>query len=93
LSIATRKTTIQNAHGMHARPAMQFVELANKFRSGIRVRRAQPDTEVDGKSIMEMIILEAVQGTVLQITADGEDADEAVRELADLVDRKFDMED
>jgi len=66
---------------------MRFVDVASRFGSVVRVRNA--DREVDGKSPMEMMLLEAVQGTTLQILAEGEDAAQAVRDLADLVINKF----
>lgn len=81
---------VQNANGLHARPAMQFVDLANSFSSNIVVRRlADPPVEADGKSVMQMIILEATQGTQLRIEADGDDAERAVSELAGLFESRF----
>ena len=81
------EVVISNIQGLHARPAMRFVDVASRFGSAIRVRNA--DREVDGKSPMEMMLLEAIQGTTLQILANGEDAAQAVRDLADLVNNKF----
>jgi phosphotransferase system HPr (HPr) family protein len=76
--------------GLHARPAMQFVDLANQFSSSIRVLKGGPEaTEADGKSVMQMIVLEATQGTPLTIEADGDDAEEAVKQLAQLFESKF----
>jgi phosphotransferase system HPr (HPr) family protein len=86
MSRAQRDIVIVNALGLHARPAMQFVDLANQFQSQIVVRKDGPDpVVVDGKSVMQMITLEATQGTPLRIEAEGEDADRAVVELAALV--------
>ncbi len=69
---------------------MQFVDLANQFQSNIQVRSFGPEPmEADGKSVMQMIILAAVEGTPLRITAEGDDADEAVAKLAGLVQDKF----
>lgn len=86
MSRAERDIVIVNALGLHARPAMQFVDLANQFRSQIVVRKDGPDPiAVDGKSVMQMITLEATRGTPLRIEAEGEDADQAVVELAALV--------
>ena len=82
--------TIKNRLGMHARPAMSFVDIANTFRSDIRVRKG--DQEVDGKSIMQMMMLAAGQGTALIIKARGEDAQDAIDALRDLVERSFDEE-
>lgn len=82
--------TISNRLGLHARPAMCFVEVASRFNSRILVRR--DDQEVDGKSIMQMMMLAATHGTRLEILAEGDDADSAVAELVDLVKRGFDEE-
>ncbi|MFP4145165.1 MAG: HPr family phosphocarrier protein [Phycisphaeraceae bacterium] len=81
---------IQNRLGLHARPAMCFVDTASAFDSDIRVRKGEQN--VDGKSIMQLMMLAATQGTQLEITARGEDADEAVQALSELIDRKFDEE-
>ena len=66
--------TIENKLGLHARPAMLFVETACKHKAAIAVRRADQDEIVDGKSIMQMMMLAATRGTKLEITADGPDA-------------------
>ena len=69
---------------------MQFVDLANSFASNVVVRRIDdPQVVADGKSVMQMIVLEAVEGTRLRIEADGEDADRAVHALAELFESKF----
>ncbi|QYK47498.1 MAG: HPr family phosphocarrier protein [Phycisphaeraceae bacterium] len=86
----TIAVTIVNRLGLHARPAMAFVDLASTFKSAITVRRE--DTEVDGKSIMQMMMLAATQGTTLDITAEGDDADKALDALNELVARGFDEE-
>ena len=86
----SRDVVISNERGLHARPAMQFVDVANGFSSQVTVSRDGPEKiEVDGKSVMQMITLEAVQGTVLHVIAEGDDANEAVEKLAELVDSKF----
>ena len=86
----SRTVTVLNALGLHARPAMQFVDTANRFSSDIRVRKGgdHPE-EADGKSVMEMIILAATQGTPLTIEVDGEDAEEALLALVELFETKF----
>jgi len=69
---------------------MQFVELANQFRSRVTVIKGGEDPySADGKSVMQMIILAATEGTPLSIAADGEDADLAVEKLAQLFTDKF----
>ena len=68
-----REVKIVNKYGLHARPAMQLVELANKYNSKIDVSNGT--LTVDAKSIMSVMRLAATQGTVLKLTADGPDAD------------------
>ena len=63
------KTRIVNRLGLHARPAMSFVDLASEYRSAVTVRKG--DQEVDGKSIMQMMMLAATQGTELEIVCEG----------------------
>ncbi len=82
--------TIVNRLGLHARPAMAFVDLASSFQAGVTVRRGPQ--EVDGKSIMHMMMLAATKGTTLDVTADGPDADQACAALKKLVDSGFDEE-
>ena len=82
--------TVVNRLGLHARPAMTFVDLAMTFRSAVTVRKA--DTEVDGKSIMQMMMLAAGQGSELTITATGDDAEAACAGLKNLVESGFDEE-
>jgi phosphotransferase system HPr (HPr) family protein len=77
---------IKNADGLHMGPAMQFVDTASKFQASITVSRG--DTNVDGKSIMQMSMLAATYGTKLKIKADGADAPEAVEALRELVEVK-----
>lgn len=87
---ASRDIVVSNKLGLHARPAMQFVDLANQFTSGIMVYKGGEEPgEADGKSVMQMIILAATEGTPLKIVADGEDADTAVVKLAELFETKF----
>lgn len=81
---------IVNRLGLHARPAMCFVDCASTYLSDVKVRRG--DQEVDGKSIMHMMMLAATKGTELEIVAEGPDAQEACRALKELVDGGFDEE-
>jgi phosphocarrier protein len=88
--VVTRDVTVTNERGLHARPAMQFVDVANGFNAQVIVSKDGDDPlEVDGKSVMQMITLEATQGTVLHLKADGDDADQAVGKLAELFETKF----
>ena len=86
------RTVIRNSLGLHARPAMAFVELANAHACDVTVRRADGDEEVDGKSIMQMLLLAATAGTELEIACDGVDEGAAVAALVRLVDSGFDEE-
>jgi len=81
------EVTISNVQGLHARPVMRFVDIASQFESSIRVKKDAID--VDGKSPMEMMLLEAVQGTILLIVASGQDSRAAAQALGELVDGKF----
>lgn len=82
-----RQVTIQNKLGLHARPAMQFVDVANQFQAAVKVCKG--DQTVDGKSIMQMMMLAATAGTVLKIVADGSDAPKALDALEQLINAKF----
>jgi len=84
---AQLEVTISNRQGLHARPVLRFVDLASGFASTIRVQKR--DTIVDGKSPMEMMLLEATPGTQLRIIAEGEDSQAAVEALAKLINDKF----
>lgn len=81
---------IVNRLGLHARPAMTFVDVASTFASEVTVRKG--DTSVDGKSIMQMMMLAASQGTDLQILAVGSDASGCCEALKKLVESGFDEE-
>ena len=87
---ATAEVVIRNKLGMHARPAMAFVDTASSFNADITLEKK--GQKVDGKSIMQLMMLAATEGTGLTITANGDDAEAAVDALRDLVDRKFDEE-
>ena len=87
---ASKEIIVINKLGLHARPAMQFVDLANQFTSEIKVTKFGDEPgEADGKSVMQMIILAAMPGTKMRIDAEGEDAQEAVTKLAELFESKF----
>ena len=82
-----RTVRIRNKFGLHARPAAEFVKLANKFTAEITVRKL--DLEVNGKSIMGMMMLAAEYGVEITVRASGDDAEQAVAELAGLVEQGF----
>ncbi|MGE4151396.1 MAG: HPr family phosphocarrier protein [Phycisphaerales bacterium] len=81
------KVTILNRLGLHARPAMAFVDVAVGHKCRVTVKRG--DQEVDGKSIMQVMMLAATKGTELEIETEGDDAHEAVDRLRALVEGKF----
>jgi phosphocarrier protein len=82
---------IQNQLGLHARPAAQLVRLSNRFGSDIFL--SKNGVEVNGKSIMGVMMLAAERGARVQIRAVGTDAREAVRDLVALIERQFDEDD
>jgi len=77
---------IKNTDGLHMRPAMKFVDIANRFESEINVNNGE--TNVDGKSIMQISMLAATCGTKLKVTARGPDARQAINALKELVEEK-----
>jgi phosphocarrier protein len=79
---------ILNSLGLHARAAAKFVHTAGGFKAHIRVARG--DREVDGKSIMGLLLLAAGRGSEIRISADGPDEHEALAALCDLIERGFD---
>ncbi len=83
----TREFTVTNKLGIHARPAAQFVKTASAFSCDIHVEK--DDEQADGKSIMGLMMLAAGHGSVLSITADGDDAEAALDALGGLIARNF----
>lgn len=86
--MTTCAVTVQNPLGLHARAAARFVHAASAFQSRVRVARG--GREIDGKSIMGLLLLAAAQGSVITITANGTDEQAAVAALCALVERGFD---
>jgi phosphocarrier protein HPr len=87
----TKTVTIPNKLGLHARPASLFVKTAAQFESDIKIEK--DGVEVNGKSIMGVMMLAAEQGSEITIRADGPDEKEAMKALMDLIEvRKFDEE-
>lgn len=82
-----REVEIVNRAGMHARPAAEFVKIAGRFSADIRVEK--DGLEVNGKSIMGVLMLAAERGSRLRLSAKGKDAEDALDALADLVNRGF----
>ena len=87
MAVVERVVTVINELGLHARPSAEFVKLASKF--GCDVSLARDGNAVNGKSIMGVMTLAAERGTPLTLRAEGEDAEEAVRSLEELVARGF----
>ncbi|MEW6075687.1 MAG: HPr family phosphocarrier protein [Candidatus Omnitrophota bacterium] len=78
-----KKLIVKNKQGLHARPAALFVQIANKFDSRITVRR--DEEEVNGKSIMGILMLGAEQGSQIMIEVEGHDAESAMEELEKII--------
>ena len=79
--------TVVNPLGMHARAAAKFVHLATRFQARVRVARER--REIDGKSIMGILLLAAPQGSTITISVDGADEQDALRALVTLVESGF----
>jgi phosphocarrier protein HPr len=82
-----RELVIQNRLGLHARAAARFVHLASRFRA--RIQLVKDGLQVDGKSILGLLTLAGCQGSSLQLRVEGEDEEDAARELAALVEGRF----
>lgn len=87
MSTCTQEFIICNKLGMHARPAAQFVKRASKYACNIWVEK--DDEQVNGKSIMGLMMLAAGHGAKLTVTAEGTDAEDAIRELGTLIANGF----
>ncbi len=81
--------TIINKLGLHARAAAKFVGVAGRFPCQIRIGRS-PESCVDGKSIMAVMMLAAGKGTAIHLSAEGEQGDEALAALVELINNRFD---
>ena len=82
-----KEVTIVNRLGLHARPAAMFVRIASRHRAEVWV--AKEGEEINGKSIMGLMMLAAGQGSKLRIRCDGPDADKAMEELEELIKAGF----
>lgn len=81
--------TIINKLGLHARAAAKFVGVAGRYPCNIKIGKT-PESMVDGKSIMAVMMLAAGKGTLIQLSAEGEQAAEALQALQDLINAYFD---
>ena len=82
-----RTVTIANRVGLHARPAAEFVKLAGHYRCDVKLTK--DDLTVDGKSIMGVMMLAAGKGSEVILYADGEDEDESIQKLVELINNRF----
>jgi phosphocarrier protein len=82
-----KKVLIKNKLGLHARAAVKFVNIANRFRSSVKVEK--DGDEIDGKSILGILTLAAVQGSQLILKVSGDDEEKALEALVALIDNKF----
>jgi phosphocarrier protein len=82
-----KEVPIRNKLGLHARAAVKFVNLANRYSSSVKV--IKDATEIDGKSILGILTLAAVQGSSVALRISGKDEDEAMKALTALIKDKF----
>jgi phosphocarrier protein len=86
----TKELQVSNKLGIHARPAAMFVKVASRFKCNVFVEK---DGEtVNGKSIMGLMMLAAGPGAKLKVHADGSDAEDALKDLEELLEKKFNEE-
>lgn len=77
---------VRNPHGLHARPAALFVQTASKFKSSIILRNlSRAGKEVNAKSILEVLTAGVDQGAQIELVAEGDDADQAIQALSELI--------
>ena len=89
MPLIKKELIVKNKQGLHARPAAMFVQIANKFDSRITVRRDAE--EVNGKSIMGILMLGAEKGSLIIIEVDGADAVEALVELEKMINNEEEL--
>jgi len=90
--LVQRRLPIRNTLGLHARPAMAFASAAAGFACTVQVRRTDSEERVDGKSVMQMLMLACTQGTEIEIACDGTDERAALDALAGMVEARFQEE-
>lgn len=90
MSEVQKQVKITNSLGLHARPASLFVKVATSFKSEIIVEK--DGEEVNGKSLMGLLMLAAASGSVINISAKGEDCEHALKAIIELIERKFEEE-
>ena len=85
--MVSSEVAVQNAVGLHARPATFFIQRANEFKSSIWVEK--DERRVNAKSLLGVLSLGIVKGTSISIIADGSDEEEAVKTLVELIESNF----
>jgi phosphocarrier protein HPr len=91
--VVKKDIVIKNKLGIHARPATMIVKAASKYKSNITFEKDGKGGEVvNAKSIMELLLLEAYNGTKIRITADGVDEEKAMSTIVEIIERGFDEE-
>jgi phosphocarrier protein len=85
-----KKLTIINRLGMHARAAAKFVKLANRFKASVKIEK--DGVQIDGKSILGILTLAAVQGAKITLTIAGTDEKSAMKALVSLIENRFEEE-
>ena len=88
MTMREKKIIIKNKLGLHARAAVKFVNLANRF--GASVKIVKDGNEIDGKSILGILTLAAIQGSEIVLLVSGQDEDSALKALTDLINNRFD---
>jgi phosphocarrier protein len=83
-----RTVTIRNKLGLHARAAVKFVNLSNRFSSSVKI--VKDGDEIDGKSILGILTLAATQGTSIRLLVSGKDEEAAMAALIELIGNRFD---
>ena len=83
-----RDIEIKNKLGLHARAAAKLVHIAARFKSDVKIQKG--DEEVDGKSILGILLLAAGRGSTIKVKAEGEDERQALEAVEQLIDAKFD---
>lgn len=86
----TTKFEIKNSLGLHARPAAMLVQTISPFKSEITIEK--DGEEVNGKSLMGILMLAAGRGTIISVKVKGPDGEQAIKAIGDLIERKFDEE-
>lgn len=82
-----KKIVIKNKLGLHARAAVKFVNLANRYSASVKI--VKDSNEVDGKSILGILTLAASQGTPIKLVVNGRDEAQAMKALCDLINNRF----